>query len=185
MEGTVLTCIINFCFGNHSQVTYCCFDINETMVRISLFLHQQKACWSSFPHLPDSLSSHQNINSPSEFKPLCGCLEKGALPKVYLNNHFPRNENRSIIGHWYLLSYWGTSLSPDWVQGLGLVMGAAMVENCPFSVDSELKRVSWTRPGVTRDQPHPANDIQPLTFLKSLWLLRKTNEDIRLTRSLC
>lgn len=63
--------------------------------------------------LPDNLTSIQNINSPSEYKPLCGCLEKGALPIVYLNNHFPWNENRSIIGHWYLLSYWGTSLSPD------------------------------------------------------------------------
>lgn len=76
---------------------------------------------------------------PTEHKPFCGCLEKGALPIVYLNNHFPWNENRSIIRHWYLLSYWGT-FPHSWLSsGSGLSeMGAAMAESCPLSVDSEL-----------------------------------------------
>lgn len=108
-------------------------------IKGSVFISMWSFLWC-FSHrlgLYHNLSSIQNTNSLWEYKPLCECLEKGTHLIVYLNNHFPWNENRSILGHWYLLSYWGTSLSPDWVRGLCLAVGAVMV--LPFSVDSELE----------------------------------------------
>ena len=134
----------------HRQIS---LNIYETVI-ISLVLllrfqtpsaEAKKNEWTKATDLLSSVSliaspPFKNINSPWAYKPLHGCLERGALPIVCLNNHFPWNENRSIIGHWYLLSSRGTSQSLlTWVQGLGLVMGAVMAENCPFSVDSELE----------------------------------------------
>lgn len=93
------------------------------------------------------LSSVSLIGSPlfktsihPVYKLLYGCLEKGAHPIVYLNNHFPWNENRFIIGHWYLLSFWGTTLGLSWLSsGSVLSDGRCDVEKLPL--------LCWPRAG--------------------------------------